>query len=130
MKIIVHLLYLLAFLPWSSAQMNDPYSFNVPPDGFITNKSYLGTNYYSKFQKHNTQILDSNVQASFLRPFTQEDWSYLQNNDPEAYIYYSNAKHWYDLLSPKMLQLFTTEELWYIYFFDPQLKYKLETFKE
>lgn len=129
MRSYLHLLFVLAFLPLSFAQKNagSSYDFNTPPDGFIMNKAYLGTNYYSKLQKLNDTLSITGQKATFLRPFTPEDWIYLQQHQPESYNYYTAAKNWYENLPQRMLTLFTTEELWYIYFYDQQLKYKLET---
>jgi hypothetical protein len=70
---------------------------------------------------------------NYVEPlFVGKTWDEFFTNpelSQEDKIYYSEAKKYFESLSPKVKTLFSVEELWHTYYFDVELKNKLKTIK-
>ena len=103
--------------------------YNIPPGALIMPKSDLTVDYSHLLPEIEAASGTSGyVRAQFIKEISQEDWTNMQVNDPEAYAYYSAAKTFYDNLSPKVKVVLTTEQLWHIYMFDQRLKNQLTNY--
>jgi hypothetical protein len=63
------------------------------------------------------------------KKLSKEQLEALKQIDSVNYEYYTKANIYFESLSKKIRELYTVNELWYIYVFDQNLKNKLLTIK-
>ncbi len=103
--------------------------YNLPPDAVLKAKTSSDVDYAFKLiEIEDWQATDTKLsEAQFLIEDTESNWEELRAF-PEKYAYYQKAKVFYDNLSPRVKAVLTTDELWYIYFFDQVLTERLTKF--
>ena len=102
--------------------------FNLPPGCVLKQKTQLFDLSYKlegKAPSHNFSELDLLV----VKDIPSNELDSFKNIDPEYYNYYMKGISFFDSLSNKVKQMYTINELWYIYVFDQELKNKLLTVK-
>ena len=119
------LLFFVVFSIITYSQENNS-KFNLPPGYRLQPKKKIVDLSY----KLNSTINDIQYESSelrFLKQLTENELESLRENLPDYYNYLQKAKSYINSLTPKVKSLYTEEELWYIYAFDPELKNKLTT---
>ena len=64
-----------------------------------------------------------------IKNIPENELDEFKSIDPEYYNYYMKGISFFDSLSNKVKEIYTINELWYIYVFDQELKSKLLTVK-
>lgn len=103
-------------------------NFNLPP-GFKFKSKFEFIDYSGKFLDVATASKAIVSSQSFLKNFSSDDLSEMKLNCPEKYRYYMDANTVYENLSPRVKNVFTVDELWFIYMFDVELAKKLRSIK-
>ncbi|WP_288983244.1 hypothetical protein [uncultured Flavobacterium sp.] len=104
-------------------------SYNLPP-GLVFGKKFVKTydlSYKIEDSKKLVEYKDSELQLA--KQISKEDLESLKESDVDNYNYYSIAFKYFDSLSERVKNIYTKNELWYIYIFDQELKNKLLTIK-
>jgi len=104
-------------------------SYNIPP-GVVFSKKFVTTLDLS--YKLNGGVNKQHYNDSELRVgknLTNEQLESLKEIDKVNYEYYTIANTYFDSLSKRIKEMYTKNELWYIYVFDQNLKNKLLTIK-
>lgn len=99
--------------------------YNIPPNARIQNKAESEIDISEQLSHLDDYDTTSPVKALPLRSLTETEWENLQQSDPDKYIYYQEAKDYYESLPRKIKCALTTEELWSVYYFDPALSNQL-----
>ena len=102
---------------------------NTPPGSIILPKTDTEVDYSYKLLEMNvvnsvSAILEQPI-AQPIIDITAEEFALMQIEQPEHYVYYTEALNYYNSLSINIKRTFTTYELWYVYFFDQELKNNL-----
>ena len=98
-------------------------NYNLP-SGVVFSKKFITTlNGPPNKQDYNDYELRVGKKIS------KEQLESLKEIDVVNYKYYTTANAYFDSLSKKIKEMYTVNELWYIYVFDQNLKNKLLTIK-
>lgn len=108
---------------------NSSSNFNLPP-GVVFAKKFITTLDLS-YRLNGTINLHSYDDAELRvgKKLSKEQLETLKEIDSINFEYYTKANLYFESLSKKIKDLFTVNELWYIYVFDQNLKNKLLTIK-
>jgi hypothetical protein len=104
---------------------NSPSNYNIPP-GVVFMKKF-NTTLDLSYKLNGTPNLQS-YEDSDLRvgkKLSNEQLDSLKDIDPVNYEYYTKANIYFNSLSKKIIEMYTHNELWYVYVFDQNLKNKL-----
>lgn len=104
-------------------------NYNIPP-GFVFTMKFdttLDLSYKLNGNANLKSYNDSEIRVGKI--LSPEQLESLKGIDIANYEYYSSANLYFDTLSEKVKELYTKNELWYIYVFDQNLKNKLITIK-
>jgi hypothetical protein len=98
--------------------------FNLPPGAVLHPKANTSIDYSYKLNElsDETKPIEN---INFLKQFSQNEIEEMEKEFPEGYAYYKEAEKYFNKLSSRVINIFTVEELWYIYQFDLSLKEKL-----
>jgi hypothetical protein len=104
-------------------------NYNIPP-GVVFGKKF-NTNLDLSFKLNESTNFQSYKDSELRvgKKLSKEQLESLKEIDKINYEYYTIANSFFDSLSKKVKELFTMNELWYIYVFDQNLKNKLITIK-
>lgn len=119
----------LLFLIYSGVYCQDQNDFNLPPEIVIHPKTDVNYDYSKKlehYEKHNIHVPNK---TPFKLGYTDLDLQEMKNNDIDSYNYYLKAKLYFESLSEKVFEIFTSKELWDIYMFDSKLAKRLQNIK-
>jgi len=103
--------------------------YNIPP-GVVFAKKFITTLDLS-YKLNGTINLQSYDDAELRvgKKLSKEQLETLKQIDSINFEYYTKANIYFDSLSKRIKDLYTVNELWYIYVFDQNLKNKLLTIK-
>ncbi len=111
------------------ASNNSSSNYNLPP-GVVFSKKFITTldlsyklNGISNSQSYN----DNDLRVG--KNLSNDQLESLKEIDQVNYKYYTTANNYFESLSKKIKEMYTKNELWYIYVFDQNLKNKLLTIK-
>jgi hypothetical protein len=102
-----------------------PDKFNLPP-GFVFSKKFITTldlSYKLNGVSNSQNYLDNDLRIG--KNFSIDQLVSLKEIDHVNYKYYTTANIYFESLSKKIKEMYTVNELWYIYVFDQNLKNKL-----
>lgn len=104
-------------------------NYNIPPGVVFSMKfdTALDLSYKLNGNANLKSYNDSEIRVGKI--LSPEQLESLKGIDIANYEYYSSANLYFDTLSEKVKELYTKNELWYIYVFDQNLKNKLTTIK-
>ncbi len=68
-------------------------------------------------------------EVNFLKEYTEADLQEIKTIDINKYDFIQNADSYFHSLSPKVIGLYSIEELWNIYVYDQKLKKQLAEIK-
>lgn len=104
-------------------------NYDIPP-GVVFAKKFITTLDLS-YKLNGTINLQSYNDAELRvgKKLSKEQLEALKQIDSVNYEYYTKANIYFESLSKKIRELYTVNELWYIYVFDQNLKNKLLTIK-
>jgi hypothetical protein len=103
--------------------------FNLPPGFTLYPKTDSTIDYSEKlFNEPNYKQIGV-VNRQFKSVMTEENYVDMQLNDMDSYNYYKEAEVYFDRLSDKVKAIYTADEIWYIYYFDTNLKNQLLSVK-
>ena len=125
MRKILSLLLVLLALSQINAQKSSENNFNLPP-GFVFGKK--GFIYYDLSYKIDNKMKNLNyedVDLKVAKSFTESELEEIKKTDIITFNYYNMANEYFNRLSSKVRNLYTKNELWYIYVFDQKLKDRL-----
>jgi len=108
---------------------NSSSSYNIPP-GVVFSKKFVTTldlSYKLNGEANKQHYDDSELRVG--KNLTNEQLESLKEIDKVNYEYYTIANTYFNSLSIRIKELYTKNELWYIYVFDQNLKNKLLTIK-
>lgn len=110
-------------------QNNSISNYDIPP-GVVFAKKFITTLDLS-YKLNGTINLQSYNDAELRvgKKLSKEQLEALKQIDSVNYEYYTKANIYFESLSKKIRELYTVNELWYIYVFDQNLKNKLLTIK-
>lgn len=110
-------------------QINSTKNYNIPPGVVFSNK--FNTNLDLSYKLNGTPNLQSYHDDDLRvgKRLTQEQLDSLKEKDVANYNYYTTANLYFQGLSKKIKEIYTDNELWYIYVFDQKLKNNLLTIK-
>ena len=112
-----------------TTESNSTNNYNIPP-GVVFAKKFITTLDLS--YKLNGSPKEQDYKDSELRVgknLSVDQLESLKDVDSVNYQYYTTANSYFNKLSQKIKDLYTVNELWYIYVFDQNLKNKLLTIK-
>ncbi len=104
-------------------------AYNIPP-GVVFSKKFITTldlSYRLKGVSNPQSYNDNDLRVG--KKLSNDQLESLKDIDQANYKYYTTANDYFESLSKKIKELYTTNELWYIYVFDQNLKNKLLTIK-
>jgi hypothetical protein len=104
-------------------------SYNLPP-GFVFSKKFITTldlSYKLNGISNSQTYHDNDLRIG--KNFSNDQLLSLKEIDQANYKYYTTANIYFESLSKKIKEMYTVNELWYIYVFDQNLKNKLLTIK-
>ncbi len=104
-------------------------SYNIPP-GVVFSKKFITTldlSYKLDGRPNTLSYEDSDLRVG--KNLSNEQLQSLKEIDVENYRYYTAANTYFESLSKRVKEMYTKNELWYIYVFDQDLKNKLLTIK-
>ncbi len=103
--------------------------YNLPP-GFVFSKKFI-TNLDLSYKLNGTLNLQSyeDSDLKIAKNFSSDQLESLKEIDQLNYEYYTTANVYFESLSKKIKEMYTVNELWYIYVFDQNFKNKLLTIK-
>lgn len=124
------LLFLITFLCFNfiNAQDSNISKYNLPPGCVLKQK----VNFFDLSHKlEGTSSSQNYTQSDLLimKDIPLNEIENYKNIDIEYYNYYKNGISFFEGLSNKVKNIYTMDELWYIYVFDQNLKNKLSTIK-
>ncbi len=96
--------------------------YDLPPRSFPT-KDFKYIDYsYKLFSKNNNKII---VKENYYKGKSVQFLEKIKDTAPDEYEYYKKAIVYFKSLSIKVKQIYTVDELWYIYMFDRKLRKRL-----
>ena len=104
-------------------------NYNLPP-GVVFSKKFITTldlSFKLKGISNPQSYNDNDLRVG--KKLSNDQLELLKDIDQANYKYYTTANNYFESLSKKIKELYTTNELWYIYVFDQNLKNKLLTIK-
>ncbi|RTY90010.1 hypothetical protein [Flavobacterium sp. GT3R68] len=129
------LLILLLIMPFcmtaqhASLDKNSTANYNLPP-GLSFGKKFITTLDLSyKLHGGTSAVSYQDSELKIAKVFLNNDLEAIKELDPVNYNYYTTANSYFNNLSNKVKNLYTKNELFYIYVFDQNLKNKLLTIK-
>lgn len=125
MRKILSLLLILLALSQINAQESSENNFNLPP-GFVFGKKefvYYDLSYKIDDKINNLDYKDADLKVA--KSFTESELEAIKKTDIITFNYYNMANEYFNMLSSKVKNLYTKNELWYVYIFDPKLKERL-----
>lgn len=126
----ITLLIFIAFLSFNFVKAQDSISskYNLPPGCVLKQKmKFFDLSYKLDGSTSSHNFSESDLLVVKNIPTNELDE--FKKIDPEYYSYYMKGISFFDSLSNKVKQIYTLNELWYIYVFDQDLKSKLLTIK-
>jgi len=103
--------------------------YNLPP-GVVFGKKFNKEHDLSfKIYNNKEVAYYEDFELRIAKEITRDNLELFKDADVENYNYYSIAFDYFDSLSEKIKNIYTKNELWYIYVFDQELKNKLQTIK-
>lgn len=104
-------------------------NYNLPPSVVFSKKiiTTLDLSYKLNGSPNKQDYNDSELRVG--KKISKEQLESLKEIDVVNYKYYTTANAYFDSLSKKIKEMYTVNELWYIYVFDQNLKNKLLTIK-
>jgi hypothetical protein len=112
-----------------SPQLFGQESYNLPPNFVIYEKTFTYKDYSYKLNNQPDFSTVSITDEKFMKDLTPENFKDMERNDPDSFVYYTEALDFYKSLSDTVKAIYTGDELWYIYMFDQNLKSKLTTLR-
>ncbi len=110
--------------------INDSSSgYNIPP-GVVFSKKFITTldlSYKLEGVSNLQSYHDNDLKIG--KNLSNDQLESLKEIDPQNYKYYTTANNYFESLSKKIKEMYTKNELMYIYVFDQNLKNKLLTVK-
>ena len=108
---------------------NSSSGYNLPPNVVFSKKfiTTLDLSYKLNGETNIQSYKDSELRVGKI--LSKEQLESLKEIDVVNYKYYTTANTFFDSLSKKIKDVYTMNELWYIYVFDQNLKNKLLTIK-
>lgn len=103
--------------------------YSLPPNVVLSKKfiTTLDLSYKLNGEANIQSYKDSEIRVGKI--LSKEQLESLKEIDVVNYKYYTTANTYFDSLSKKIKDIYTINELWYIYVFDQNLKNKLLTIK-
>lgn len=104
-------------------------NYNIPP-GVVFSQKFVTTldlSYKLNGTENAQKYDDLNLRVG--KKLSIEQLESLKDIDAVNYRYYTSANSYFSSLSKKIKEMYTVNELWYIYVFDQNLKNKLLTIK-
>lgn len=126
-KILSLMLILLAFMS-SFSQNSDVGKYNLPP-GFVLNPKRIIFDLSFKIDKTKPYINYSNTDLKVLKNLSSEEIELYKESLGDYYEYYKEGTTYINSLSSSVKNIYTIDEIWYIYIFDQKLKNELLTIK-
>ena len=103
--------------------------YNLPP-GVVFGKKFNKEHDLSfKIDNSKKAVHYEDSDLRIAKQITKENLESFKEIDVANYNYYSTAFIYFDSLSEKVRNIYTKNELWYIYVFDQELKTKIQTIK-
>lgn len=108
---------------------NSSSGYNLPPNVVFSKKfiTTLDLSYKLNGSPNKQEYSDSEIRVGKI--LSKDQLESLKEIDMINYKYYTTANTFFDSLSKKIKDMYTINELWYIYVFDQNLKNKLLTIK-
>jgi hypothetical protein len=103
--------------------------YNIPPNARIQGKAETEIDISKQLSHLDDFDVNSPIKAMPLRSLTQSEWTSLEQTNPDEYVYYQEAKDYYESLPRKIKCALTTEELWAVYYFDTALSDQLLSYQ-
>lgn len=131
----IFVLLCLFFSPNSFGQTSDKNNtnsvknFNLPPGAYLNRKFITDIDLSFKLRGGVSSVTYKDSDLKIAKNLTAEELESIKDIDPINYNYYTTANNFFNSLSPKVKNIFTKVDLWYIYVFDQDLKNKLTTIK-
>jgi hypothetical protein len=124
------LLIIIVFLSFNFIKAQEPIDskFNLPPGCVLKQKFKFFDLSYKLEGKHTVHNF-SESDLLVIKNIPENELDEFKSIDPEYYNYYMKGISFFDSLSNKVKEIYTINELWYIYVFDQELKSKLLTVK-
>lgn len=127
--IIMLIFFLLSSLSiFSQNNLSETKKVNLPPGGLMPLK-FDFIDYSYKLDNISSNTVKLQEEKNFLQEFTDADLLEMKTNSFNKYQYYMKANDFYNNLSNTIKNLYTIQELWYIYSFDETLTNKLISVK-
>lgn len=126
-RIFSLVLILLAFMS-SFSQNSDVGKYNLPP-GFVLSPKRTVFDLSFKIDKTKPYVNYSSTDLKVLKNLSSEQVEEYKDKLGDYYFYYKEGIAYINTLSNKVKNIYTIEEIWYIYIFDQKLKDKLLTIK-
>lgn len=127
---VIQIVFFVIFSPCLIAQEGASSDFNLPPNVVLSKKFDPNemdlSRVLNELKHQRISPSDYKVNAKFIKPgLTDEDWSNMEEDNPDEFAYYREAKAFYDRLSPRVKHILNTEELWFIYMFKREIRNQL-----
>jgi hypothetical protein len=107
--------------------LNVTLEYRSPRDSNRSKQDPNRLNIFDDISHGNQDYNDSELRVG--KKISKEQLESLKEIDVVNYKYYTTANAYFDSLSKKIKEMYTVNELWYIYVFDQNLKNKLLTIK-
>jgi len=121
------LLLILVIFSINTYSQQNSLSLNLPPGYKLhPKKKIIDLSYKLDFNSndgHNHTESD----LKFLKKISDADLNLMKTSNPDYYNYIQNGTNYIGSLSTKVKEMYTNDELWYIYAFDQNLKNRLTT---
>jgi hypothetical protein len=104
-------------------------NFNFPPGLALPMKFNVNLDLSHKLNHTESLRAYNDSELRVGKILTLEQLEELKEIDKVNYDYYTTANNYFENLSKKIKEIYTKNELWYIYVFDQKLKDKLFTIK-
>jgi hypothetical protein len=119
----------LGFLLLSISLHAQQQEVNLPPGSVVKSKYTIYRDLSYKLNQEPNYSQVESVNTELFKDLTESNLLEMKTNDPESFEYYNEAANYFKSLSTKVKALFTSEELWYVYQFDQNLKETLKNLK-
>jgi len=128
MKIILSLLMGLLTCLSCFSQNSDVGNYNLPP-GYVLSSKRTILDLSFKIDKTKPALNYDSKDLKVLKNLSSEQVEEYKDKLGDYYDYYKEGITYINTLSNKVKDIYTIEEIWYIYIFDQKLKDKLLTIK-
>lgn len=126
----IYLSFVLCLLAYSScfSQKIGEENYNLPPGYVLSSKRTILDLSFKIDKTKSVQNYDS-TDLKVLKNLSSEQVEEYKDKLGDYYYYYKEGIAYINTLSKKVKDIYTVEEIWYIYIFDQKLKDKLLTIK-